>query len=93
MTTTVLSVKRVAQFLDALVRAAGRSIDLRRTFSCRELRAVSRLLNSSMKASNLACCCSRLALGRAVSFLLQRQMHPLVPTVLLGIDQAECVRC
>ena len=82
VTTTVLSWNGIAEFLNALIRAAGRRVDLGRTFHVESfVRAfVVELLDEGIELGLLL---KQVGAGWASGFFLQRQMHALMTAVLL----------
>ena len=82
--------KRVVEFRNALIGAAGRVIDLGRTLHVeRFVRAF--VVELLMKASNLGLLLQQVGAGRPGGFFLQGQMHAFVPAVLLGMTRPDAL--
>jgi len=79
-----LVVERVDEFLNALVRASGRRVDLRRTFHVQSFvrTFVVELLKEGVELGLLL---QEIGAGWARGFFFEGQVHALVATILLGM--------
>jgi hypothetical protein len=77
-------VERVVRFADALIGAAGRSVDLRRTLHFqRFVRAF--VIKLFQEGVELGLLLQEVGARRAGGFFFQGEMHALMPAILLGM--------
>ena len=82
-------VKRIVELLEAAIGPRRGRVAARPAPSCRAPGAAARGCSGATKASKRACCCSTLAAAGFVASRLQREVHALVPAVLLGMARRD----
>jgi len=81
-------VKRIGEIREALIWACGRAVDFRRTFHAQSLvRAI--LVELFDEIVELALLLKTIETRRPCRFLLEREMHPFVPSILLGMTRPD----